>query len=150
MLFTPTGPYEPGNQFTRNGGGISGYPDDGTPYLQAGSGDSLAFSYADGSLFGLTSVDLAGYSDAVPHFTVEFVGYLFNGGTVSTTFSGSEITFQTFYFDSRFTGLTRVELPNEPWSLDKLVVSVPEPQVWQLTALATGLAAAGAFGKRRR
>ena len=151
MLFTPIDSTDPASAFVRQGGGVPGYPvpDNGTAYLQAGLGSTLMFSFSDGSLFGLTSVDLAGYSDVVPDFTVEFVGYLFNGGTVSTTFSGSGITFQTFYFDSRFTGLTRVEIPNEPWSLDNLVISVPEPNLWQFTSLALGLAAAGAFKRKR-
>ena len=89
MSFTPL----PGDELGRNGGGIPGYPDNGTAYLQGGS---LSFSFANGALFGLNSVDLAGYSDAVPDFSVEFVGYLFNGNTVTQSFSGSGIAFQTF------------------------------------------------------
>jgi hypothetical protein len=148
ILFTPVGPPNPDNQFTRNGGGILGYPDDGTPYLQAGVGESLMFSFTDGSLFSLRSVDLAGYSDVVPDFTVAFVGYRTDGSTVSTSFSGTGIGFQPFYFGSEFSDLTRVEIPTFGWSLDNLVVSVPEPSGFAFGALA--VLAAGAAGWLRR
>ncbi len=70
---------------------------------------------------------LAGYSTAVPNFSVEFIGTLQNGGTVSTTFSGSGIDFSTFHFGPEWTGLTSVEIPNDAWSMDNLAVTVPEP-----------------------
>ena len=133
MFFTPIDTNTAGSQFTRNGGGISGYPDNGTPYLQAG--DPLAFSFTDGSPFGLASVDLAGYSSVVPDFTIDFVGYLVGGGTVTNSFSGTGINFQTFHFNPDFNDVTRVEIDAPDWSLDNLVVSVPEPGVFALLTL---------------
>jgi hypothetical protein len=133
MSFMPIGPSDPGNQFTRNGGGISFYPDDGTAYIQAGFGDSLAFSFENGSLFGLTSVDLAGFSTVVPNFAINFVGYHADGSTITISFSGTGIDFQTYNFGSDWlSGLTRVEIPNYGWSLDNLVVAVPEPSTGAL------------------
>src|ERR1043166_9639324 len=51
LLFTPIGPSDPHNQFSRNGGGISGQPNNGSPFLQAASDDSLQFRLADSSPF---------------------------------------------------------------------------------------------------
>ncbi len=47
------------NGLVRNGGGLSGYPDDGSAYLQGLLGNALMFSFTNGLVFGLVSVDLA-------------------------------------------------------------------------------------------
>jgi hypothetical protein len=126
------------------------WPDNGTPYVQTGMGDSLLFSYLDGPAFGLVSVDVAGFSTVLPNFTITFVGYFPDGSTVNTSFSGSGISFQTYYFDPEWAyGLTRVEVPNHTWSLDNLVVVIPEPATGMLLifgALAVGLLR---LGRRR-
>jgi hypothetical protein len=122
-------------------------PQDGTAYLRAALGDSLMFSFTDGSLFDLVSVDLAEYSTGQAYpLTVEFVGYYPDGSTVTTGFTtdgiidgtGPLADFQTFYFDSKdWSGLTRVEIPSFGWSLDNLVVAVPEPSAGALLLLGT-------------
>jgi hypothetical protein len=40
-------------------GGIPTSPDNGTPFINASSGDSFIFSFENGSLFGVYAVDLA-------------------------------------------------------------------------------------------
>ena len=127
MTFSPApGAYA----FTRAGAGqLSFFPDDGSDYV---SGPGLMFSFTDGSLFSLISVDLAGYSTYVPDLDIEFIGYHPDGSTVTTEFTGSGINFQTYYFNGLgFSDLTRVEVPITPtgWSLDNLEVSLPEPSV---------------------
>ena len=111
-------------------------PDNGTSYLQAALTQSLMFRFIDDSLVTLFSVDLAEYSTVVPNaVTVHFVGYHPDGSMVTTNFTtdgiidgtGPVADFQTFYFGPEFSGLTRVEIPTFGWSLDNLVVSVPEP-----------------------
>ena len=124
--------------FVRQGGGISFYPENGTTYLQATLGDSLMFATDDRSTFSLVSVDLAGYSTVVPQVTAYFVGYRPDGSTVNTSFPASGVTFQTYYFDPEFSGLTRVEMPDFG-SLDNLVLSVPEPGTGALLFLAGGV-----------
>src|SRR5436190_21067086 len=47
MWFRPLGVVGPGNGFSRRGGGLSGFPENGTAYLAAAVGDSLAFSFVD-------------------------------------------------------------------------------------------------------
>jgi hypothetical protein len=98
-------------------------------------GESLVFYRADGGLFDFLSVDLAEYSTVVPNaVTVQFIGYFADGSTISETRTtdgvidgtGPLADFQTFFFRG-WTGLTRVEIPTYGWSLDNLVVSVPEP-----------------------
>lgn len=116
------------------------------------------FSFNNGSLFGLVSVDLAEYSTVLPDaVTVQFVGYYADGGTVTTSFTtdgiidgtGPLADFQTFYFDPKdWSGLTRVEIPTWGWSLDNLVVAVPEPSPGALLLL--GGLTLGAFKWRRR
>jgi hypothetical protein len=142
MLFTATNPITHNIYFVRNGGGDSGYPDDGTAYLQRGP-SSLLLSFTNNSVFGLLSVDLAEYSTVFSNepVTVPFIGYEQGGSTVTNVFTtdgiidgtGPLADFQTFYF-TNFAGLTRVEIsgPTDPlgglgWSLDNLVVTIPEP-----------------------
>jgi hypothetical protein len=114
---------------------VSFYPENGTVYLQAGLGSTLMFSFLDGTVFNVVSVDLAEYSTVVPVLTVPFVGYRHDGSVVTTNMTpdgiidgtGPLADFETFYFDDRFTDLDRVEIPTHGWSLDNLVVSIPEP-----------------------
>lgn len=144
MWFRPWGVVEPGNGFShrRGGGQLAGVvPDNGTSYLAFLLGDSLKFSFLNDSLFGVSSVDLAGYSSGVPDFAVHFVGYRPDGSTVTADFSGSGLNFQTFYFGPEFSGLSRVETSDIAWSLDNLVVSIPEPATCTLLLLCGGLAA---------
>jgi hypothetical protein len=83
----------------------------------------------------MVSVDLAEFSVTVTDIPVTFVGYYQDGKTVTVTFTPNGIIdgtgpladFETFYFDKEWTDLTRVEIPTFGWSLDNLVVSVPEP-----------------------
>lgn len=136
LWFTPIEPFSPGNQFGRNGGGVANSSENGTAYLITALGDSLSFGFIDGSLFDLLSVDLAEYSTVVPEaVTVGFTGYFADGGTIYQEFTtdgiidgtGPLADFQTFTFGAGWTGLTRVEVPGFGWSLDNLVVGVPEP-----------------------
>lgn len=101
----------------------------------------LEITSTSGSLFGLTSVDLAEQTLTSPNaVTVQFIGYLAGGGTVMTSFTTDGIIgvpgtsdFQTFYFGPEFSGgLTRVVIPAVGASLDNLVFSVPEPSTWIL------------------
>jgi hypothetical protein len=114
--------------FTRVGPSLVGRPQNGTSYLAAPLGESLVFNMQNNFPFGVVSVDLASYSTLVPDFTINFVGYLPNGSTIITNFSGTGIDFRTVNFGSEWSsGLTRVEIPNYAWSLDNLTVGIPEP-----------------------
>ena len=155
MLFlgalNTNGPLPMFSRFGRNGGGITGRPDDGSAYLDSGP-STLMFSFTNSLVFGLLSVDLAEYSTVFSNepATVPFLGYQQGGGIVTNVFTtdgiidgtGPLADFQTFYF-TNFTDLTRVEIPGPPspsgWSLDNLVVSTPEPATSGLL-LAGGLA----------
>ena len=116
-------------------------PDNGTAYLQAALTQSLMFSFTNGSLFQLVSVDLAEYSTVLPDaVTVHFVGYRADGTIVTTDLTtdgiidgtGPLADFETFHFGPEFSSLARVEIPTWGWSLDNLYVSVPEPETWSL------------------
>jgi len=138
--------------FVRDGGGRAGFADNGTPYLVAGLGSSLMFSFTNGTFFDMISVDLAEFSILVTNTTVRFVGYRYDGSIVTTDLTtdgvidgpGLLVDFQTFSFDSRFTGLSRVEVSTIGWSLDNLVISIPEPGTGTLLLLGA------AFLARRR
>jgi hypothetical protein len=154
MLFTPLlGSYG----FGRYGASYPSDPQDGTAFLKAALGDSLMFRFANGSAFDLASVDLAEYSTGQPYpVTVQFIGYYTDGSTVTSSFTtdgiidgtGPLADFQTFYFDSKdWSGLTRVEIPSFGWSLDNLVVAVPEPSAGALLLL--GSLALGALKWRK-
>lgn len=134
MIFTsfPTNTF-----FSRHGGGVTTSPENGTAFLRATTG-GVSFRFANGSLFGLYSVQLAEYSTVVPNaVTVRFVGYRPDGSTVTRDITtdgiidgtGPLADFQTFDFANspQFQGLTRVEISTSGWSLDNLVVIIPEP-----------------------
>jgi hypothetical protein len=126
------------------------WPNNGTPYIQTTRGDSLSFSYLNGPVFGLVSVDLARATAGFSSYTVHFVGYRSDGSSITTTLSGTNIEFETHYFGPEWSyGLTRVEIPNYPWSLDNLVVIIPEPATTAL--LLVGVLAIGLLrlGRRR-
>ena len=119
-------------------------PDNGSAYIQFVSGPALMFSFTNGSVFNLTAVDLAEYSTVVPDaVTVHFVGYRQDGSTVTADLTtdgiidgtGPLADFETFTFGPEFSGLTRVEIPTYGWSLDNLVVTIPEPSTWALLLL---------------
>jgi hypothetical protein len=140
----------PITQFGRNGGGISGYPDDGSAFLQAGSPVSwLVSQFTDGSVFDFLSIDLAEYSTVVSNAdTVYFVGYRDDNSTVSAEKTldgiidgtGPLEDFQTFTFQG-FTGLSRLEISTSYGnvSLDNLVIAVPEPACSSLLLLGVAL-----------
>jgi len=119
------------------------------------------FSFTNGAVFNLDSVDLAEYSTVVPDArTVHFVGYRHDGTVVSTDVTtdgiidgtGPLADFETFYFSSPFTDLDRVEIPTYGWSLDNLVVSrnVPEPSTLALLVGGSLLLAAVRYRTRRK
>ncbi len=117
-------------------------------YLQGAGVWPLDVESSDGSLFGLVSVDLASYSLVFPTYDFGFVGYKPNGSTVSTSFAGGGIKFQTYQFGPEWSGLTRVEMPGpDPGSLDNLVLSIPEPGSGALFALG---ALSLSFSRNRR
>src|SRR6185436_12274384 len=136
MRFTGADTYW--NTFTRMGGGVTLFPENGTAYLQAAFTDSLKFGFADGSVFNAISVDLAEYSTVVSNAaTVYFIGYRHDGSIVTNALTtdgvidgtGPVQDFQTFQFSDQMRNLDRVEIPlwNYGWSLDNLVISIPEP-----------------------
>jgi hypothetical protein len=156
MSFTPIDPNAPFSGFERYGPRTLGFADDGTVHLTASVGDSLRFSFLNGSAFDLLSVDLAEYSTVVPDaVTVHFVGYRPDGSIVTTDFTTDGIIdgtgplndFQTFHFGPEMSGLTRVEIPTIGWSLDNLVLltGVPEPGTGTLVMVGAGL-----FARRLR
>lgn len=104
------------------------------------------FAFTDGSTFSLVSVDLAEYSTGFSGqpVTVPFIGYHPDGSTVTMSFTtdgiidgtGPLADFQTFDFNPQdWNNLTHVEIPSSLWSLDNLVVSVPEPTTTALLLL---------------
>jgi hypothetical protein len=154
-------PINMGDQFGRMGGGITGFPENGTAYLILGAFDSLSGSRGGVSRFGLHSVDLAEFSTlySLPK-TVRFIGYRFDGDVVEADFTtdgvidgkGPAADFETFYFDNRFSDLVRFEVPTHTYALDNLVFSgvVPEPSTLALLIVGASLAGFGFFKRRRR
>jgi hypothetical protein len=144
MSFTPIDPDAPFAGFVRRKGGGTpppDWPDNGTAYLQAGAIESLKFNFVNDSLFGVSSVDLASWNGENPDFAVHFIGYRQDGSVVTADFSGTGNEFRTFYFGPAFTGLSRVEVPPLfGWSLDNLVVSIPEPRSGALLTIGSLLA----------
>jgi hypothetical protein len=150
MAFTPIAT----GQFGRSGGAPlnPAFARNGTAYLVGAFTYSLAASSLSGARFAVVSVELAEFSTLYQTpLTVQFVGYKPDGSTVTTAFvtdgiidgAGPANDFQTFYFDSRFGDVTRVEVPTYGWSLDNMVFSnaVPEPGTGTLLGLGAALLA---------
>lgn len=125
------------SSFARRGGGVSGFPDNGTPYIQAGSPyDTLVCQFSDGRLFNVISLDVAEYSTMFQQpITVQLVGYWPSGASASRLYTtdgvidgtGPLADFQTFYSQTFF-GVNRLEITGDTFSLDNLTVGVvPEP-----------------------
>jgi len=154
VLFTPLAPQ---TSFSRVGVGFPGDPQNGTTYVRAAFAESMTFSFQNGSFLNLISVDLAEYSTGFSEpLIVPFIGYRQDGSSVQTSFmtdglidgTGRLADFQTFYFGSEFSNLTRVEIPAWGWSLDNLVVAVPEAGTYALLILGIGMAAIWRFKRR--
>jgi len=139
MRFRAIGPLTP-PQLSRAGGGGSPdwWPYNGTAYLLSGFRELLAVNSDSGRRFGVVSVDLSEFSTLYQTpTTIQFVGYLAGGSTVTTNFvtdgimdgtTGPLPDFQTFYFDARFSDLERLEVPTYGWALDNMVFgTIPEP-----------------------
>ena len=155
-------PYGP-EGLARVGSGLSGAPDNGTAYLQVTAGASLVFGYysTPTTYFNLVSFDVAEYNTALPGpVTVHVVGYRAQHAPVVADFTtdgindgpGGLADFQTFYFNSEFIQLSRVEILTDRWSLDNLVISgIPEPSAGALllVAAACGLGRLWVRSRRR-
>jgi hypothetical protein len=147
MWFRAIGPVpiRPPYHLNRVASGGAGWPDNGTVYLLTAFQDSLAVSSQYGDRFGVVSVDLSEFSVLYQWpISVPFIGYRPDGSTVTTTFvtdgiidgTGPLRDFQTFYFDSRFSDVVRVEVPTYGWALDNMVFSnVPEPGAFTIGLL---------------
>jgi len=154
MSFTPIAP-DP--YFVRRWPftGLDAY--DGTTYLWTGRpGQSLMFSFTNAAVFSMISVDLAEFGAFTSPATVGFLGYRHDGSVVSTNFTTDGIAdntgplqdFQTFFLGPQFSNLDRVEVPGYGWSLDNLVVSIPEPGGYRFLAIAAALAGARLLRRR--
>ena len=136
-----------------SGGGIPGYPDNGTGYLEIPAGSMRigpTNTFPTSAPFNLVSLDAAEYDGAGPK-TLTVVGYHAMAGNVTNYFTVSSQTFQTFHLDSSFTGVFQVDVLNASWSLDNVVISgVPEPSTRALALLGAGCAFWVSRAGRRR
>jgi len=160
MQFRLIGPIPPGGGVVRFASGYSTEPANGSTFLRGGGGtiNNLAFSFLDSSVFNLLSVDLAEYTFHTDATTIQFVGYRHDGLIVTNEFitdgvndgTGPLTDFQIFSFGPEFSSLDRVEIPSHGWSLDNLVVVVPEPGVFALLVLGGAMAGLGFLKPRRQ
>jgi hypothetical protein len=158
MTFTPI---NAGEQFIRMGGGRAGFPQDGSAHLILAFGNTLAGyrgQFPAPSHFGLYSVDLAEFSTFYDYpAIIEFVGYLANGNTVSTTFTtdgiidgtGPLADFQTFHFGNQFADIVRFEVPGNTYAMDNLVFFDVVPEPTSLAILSLGGVTLWLWRKRR-
>jgi len=134
------------------GAGVTGCPDNGTAYLAVSQHARLAFRFTSMAPFDLLSFDVAQYYVSVPGpGTLHLVGYttpdLFGAVTMDLAV-GTLPQFQTFTFDSQWRHLYRVDILNDHFSLDNVVLGVPEPS--GSTLLAMGSLSGLGYGWYRR
>jgi hypothetical protein len=152
-------PIAPGSLWL-SGSGVAGYPDNGTGYLYMPDGNLGGLRFTYNADFNLVSFDAAEYANTGP-VTLTVVGYRDDvmGLRVTNYFTLDGINdgtgplqdFQTFYLDSNFIHLGRVDVLNARWSLDNLVISgVPEPSLVAMLGMAViPLAVRRSTGKGR-
>jgi hypothetical protein len=159
IVFTPIG----SGQFGRSGGAPvnTDYPRNGSAYLFGAFTDSLSVTSSSVSPFGVVAVDLSEWSTLYQTpLSVLFRGFKADGSIVTNIFvtdgvidgAGPAVDFQTFYFDSQFVNLVRVEVPTIGWNLDNMIFSnaVPEPSVPALTFLGASLIGLRQFRRNAR
>ena len=130
------------------GSGLAGDPDDGTTYLGTSLNTTLAVSSLSGVPFSLNSFDVAEFAGLFTPPTLQVVGFLQNGTTVTNDFTGIGTSFQTVHLDSGFADLNTVDLTGG-FAFDNMVVVIPEPSVGGLILLG-GLCGLGYARARRR
>ena len=138
------------------GGGIASRPENGTAYLQATLHANLGFGFFTfpSTWFSFLSFDLAEYDTGYPGtLTVQVIGYGGQGVRYTNVFTTDGINdgtgplqdFQTFYPDSQFAQVYRVDILTGHFSIDNVVIGgVPEPTAGGLILLGTVLL----FGRR--
>ena len=131
------------------GGGIASRPENGTAYLQATLHANLGFGFFTfpSTWFSFLSFDLAEYDTSYPGpVMVQVIGYGGQGARFTNTFTTDGINdgtgpladFQTFYPDSQFAQVNRVDILTGHFSIDNVVIGgVPEPSAGGLILLAT-------------
>ena len=118
----------------------------------------LTFASANGNTFSAFTVDLAEYSSIFNQpKAVPFVGIKSDLSTVSVTFTTDGLIgggtgvynydFQTFSFPPSFTDLISLNVNTELYSIDNIVVEIPEPGITAL--LVSGTVVAFAFAQRK-
>ncbi len=137
----------------RNGGSNPGFPENGSPYLQLATNDSMRMTLSGGQRFTPVSVDLAEFSTGLlgVNVMVTFNGFFADNSSVTTTFAldgvidGTDplVDFENFTFPSSFADIVRLEsgvinAPSGAFSLDNFTV-IPEPALPLLAMLGIGL-----------
>jgi hypothetical protein len=125
--------------------GPSNVPENPTPYMiflrQYSPGDYVSLGLTNGSLFGLTSVDLADpISPSLSPVPISFIGHLAGGSTVTNTFTtpgNGATTFEAYTFNPEFASqvFTHVDIFAPKWAMDNLVFVIPEPSAASLLVL---------------
>jgi hypothetical protein len=121
--------------------GADNTPRNGTPFMewfrQNNAYDYVSLSLSSGSLFGLTSVQLADpQNPSLSPVSISFIGYPAIGSNATNTFTTpgpGPSTFATYTFNAQFSsGLSRVDILAPRWAMDNLVFTVPEPSAGSL------------------
>lgn len=140
--------------------GVGGtYSQDGTPYMvfhqQLNPFDFVSFSPSNGSIFGLTSVQLADpNSPSLSPVAISFVGHLVGGLTVTNIFTtpgnGADHLLNYQFTSQLAWRLQAVDILAPRWAMDNLVFSIPEPSALAVVGLGGLAVAVRQLSRRRR
>lgn len=150
-------------KFMGSDGACCDINDNGTRALFASGGSPASFTMTKvgGGTFSVSALDASVYYRTAPANTIQLIGTLFGGGTITHTINTST-AWATFALPSSFTNLTSLQflsgtnggfLSDSGLAIDNINLGahgvVPEPETWALMILGFGLVGAAARRSRR-